>query len=65
MSPLQSNRPTIVVTDDDLFSDPAPHFELKNFENLVDFSHISAADVLGLLGRFGDWLDQFPEHGDL
>ena len=50
--------PEIDLTDPNLFSGNSPDVSTQNFANLVNFSNLTATDVLGNLGQLGGWIQQ-------
>ena len=57
------NQPTILINDADLFADPAPTFEARNFEDLLNFNTLTPESLLALLQQLGSWLSGFGDSG--
>lgn len=53
--------PLVVIEDDQLFDGTPPAVRVTDFDCLVDFTHLSPMQVLGLINGLGDWLAQFRD----
>lgn len=53
--------PLIVIQDNNLFDSAAPTVTTTDFDCIQDFGNLSPADVLVMLKRLGDWLEQFRD----
>ena len=54
-------RPTIRITDTDLFGGAAPKIDTPDFEELLNFNNITPGSFVGLLRQLGAALGQFSD----